>query len=309
MINFNEQFKALLKKYQSDPACKSALLYLESDGQVDPGKWTQEKVVEFIKGMRLTIKKRNLQFGLLIARVNIIVVDPNHRLKTMAVDQDHNLYINPEFTQRLFSGKEESIYNSDTEAENAKDPAHADFVGLPVGQKMFLGIIAHELMHIYKDHVARGHDKKQMLNWNGQVIALWNIATDLEINDELVYTWGYYLIKGGVVTDPDGTYTINWGGNPDGTPNKKTYNVRGRSPERIYNEILRDLPPSDDDDGGEPGDDEEEGPIEAGEIVFDPATGKYGEVVIAYPDGSFKSVEISRQEARAKRKAQMEGTV
>jgi len=290
MISFNEQFKELLKQYPHDTNCKSALRFLEEADQVPDSKWTEERVKKFLAGLRFEIKKRNPYFGYLLDKINIIVVAPNSHLRTMAVDQYHNLYINPEFTSRLVNGLEEAVFDQDVQTANAEDPTLQDFNALPMGSKLFLGIIAHEIMHIFKDHVARGHDKRQVVDWGGQQIALWNIATDIEINDELLYKWGYYMVKNGIITNPDGTYEFN------GT----LVPCRGKTPERIYRELLALLPPPPEDEGKKEGEDNE--PIAPGDIIYDKKSKRYGEVVTVDANGNAKIVEISEQEAKQRAK-------
>lgn len=291
---FNEHFRELLKLYPNDINCKSALRFLEGKDTVDDSKWTEERVRRFLAGLRFEIKKRNSYFGYLIDKINIIVVKPNSQFQTMAVDQDHNLYINPEFTKRLIGGQEEAIWDDDVQANNANDPTLQDFNALPVGSKLFLGIIAHELMHIFKDHVARGHNKRRMVMWGSQKVGLWNIATDIEINDELIYKWGYYMIKNGIITNPDGTYDFN------GT----SLMCRNKTPERIYRELEALLPPPKEGEGE--GDEPPDEPIEVGDIIFDDVSGRYGEVVTIDANGNMKTVELPRKEAikRAKERGQ-----
>ena len=288
---FNEQFRELLKEYPNDAGCKSALRFIEG---VDKSteQWSEERVRKFLAGLRFELKKRNQYFGYLIDKINIKVVDPNNQtFRTMAVDKDHNLYINPEFTRRMVSGLEEAVWDQDVEDENASDPTLADFNALPIGSKLFLGIIAHELLHIFKDHVASCHNKRQLVNMWGQKISLWNIATDIEINDELVYKWGYYMIKNGIITNPDGTYEFN------GT----LLPCRDKSPERIYRELialLPEQPPEEGDGEGEQPDD----PIAVGDIIYDKKSKRYGEVVTIDSSGNAKIVELSEKEAKQKSK-------
>jgi len=288
---FNEQFRDILKLYPNDANCRSALRFLEGTDKVSDKEWTEERVKNFLKGLRLEIKKRNSYFGYLIDKINIIVVKPNSKFQTMAVDKDHNLYINPEFTKRLVNGSEPAIWDDEVQQANATDPTLQEFNALPLGNKLFLGIIAHELMHIFKDHVARGHNKRVVINWNGQQVALWNIATDIEINDELIYKWGYYMIKNGIITNPDGTYEFNG----------VTISCRNKTPERIYRELLATMPPNPDGDGDGDGEPEDE-VIEVGDIIFDDTSGRYGEVVTIDANGNMKTVELPRKEAIKKAK-------
>ena len=289
---FNEKFREILKFYPTDKNCKSALRFLENTDTKSAEVWSEDRVRKFLAGLRFELKKRNPYFGYLIDKINIKIVDPNNQtFRTMAVDQDHNLYINPEFTRRMVSGAEEAIWDKDVQEANAADPTLEDFNVLPVGSKLFLGIIAHELLHIFKDHVARGHDKRQIVNMWNQKVSLWNIATDIEINDELLYKWGYYMIKNGIITNPDGTYEFNGTMLP----------CRGKTPERIYRELLAllpQLPPEEGEGGDEPPDE----PITVGDIVYDKKTNRYGEVVTIDSNGNAKIVELSEKEAKQKSK-------
>lgn len=285
MILFDEMFRDVLKLYPADANCRSALRFLEQADKSSQDKWTEKRVKKFLKGLRFEISKRNPYFGYLLSKINIIVVDPNSHLNTMAVDQYHNLYINPEFTSRLVNGLEEAIFDDDVQTANANDPTLQEFNALPVGSKLFLGVIAHEIMHIFKDHVARGHDKTQMVIWGGQQISLWNIATDIEINDELIYKWGYYMSKNVILTNPDGTYEFNGTMLP----------CRGKTPERIYRELLALTPIQ---EGGEGGEGEDDETIEPGDIIYDKKSKRYGEVVTVDTNGNAKVVEMSEQEAK-----------
>lgn len=289
---FNDKFKELLKLYPNDEGCRKALIFLEQDASPTNSKWTEERVKKFIAGLRFTVKKRNPYFGHLLDKVPIIVVAPNDPyIQTMAVDKDHNLYINPEFTQGIMSGAIEGIFDEESvNANKEEEPEEGTYYTLPEGERVFLGIIAHELMHIFKDHVARMTDQyKRVVNLGGTPISLWNIATDAEINDELIYKWGYSLIKNGIITNPDGTLEI--GGN--------VFAVRGKTPERIYREIEATIPPDDESDSG--GSSQPPPPLEPGDIVYDEATGKYGEVVTINPKtGEASIAELTKEEARSR---------
>lgn len=290
---FNEQFRELLKEYPNDANCISALKFLEGVDKTTE-VWSEDRVRKFLAGLRFELKKRNPYFGYLIDKINIKIVNPdNQTFRTMAVDQDHNLYINPEFTRRMVSGAEEAIWDKDVQDANATDPTLEDFNALPVGSKLFLGIIAHELLHIFKDHISRGHDKRQIVNMWNQQISLWNIATDIEINDELIYKWGYYMVKNGIITNPDGTYEFNGTMLP----------CRGKTPERIYRELLALIPtspPSEKSEGGDDNEDDE--PITVGDIIYDKKSNRYGEVVTIDSSGNAKIVELSEKEAKQKTK-------
>lgn len=288
---FNEKFKELLRGYPGDASCKKALVFLEQDNPTaSESKWTEERVKKFVSGLRFTVRKRNPYFGHLLDKVPIIVVSPNDPyIQTMAVDKDHNLYINPVFTQKILSGAEGSVFDVDTVNTNKEDePEEGSYYTLSEGEKVFLGIIAHELMHIFKDHVARMTESyRDIVNIGGNPISLWNIATDIEINDELIYKWGYSLIKNGIITKPDGTIEISG----------HVFQARGKTPERIYREIKASIPTEEDAGGGAP----PQGPLAPGDIVYDESTGKYGEVVtIDSKTGKAKIAELTKEEAKSR---------
>jgi hypothetical protein len=282
---FNEQFKRIIKQFPNDVGCKRALVFLEQGNTEPASKWTPERVKKFVEGLRFTVRKRNPYFGYLLDKVPIIVVDPNDRnVRTMAVDQNHNLYINPVFTQSILSGAEghRGVSDKDTaEANKGEEPEEGTYYTLPEGEKAFLGIIAHELMHIFKDHVARmTKNYKRVITYYGQPVTLWNLATDAEINDELLYKWGYTLVEGGINSAPDGT--LEFLGN--------TLTVRGKTPERIYREMESLLPPPPPKE-----------PLKPGDIVYDEKTKKYGEIVtIDEKTGQAKIAELTREEAKAR---------
>lgn len=290
---FNEKFKELLGLYPNDASCERALIFLEQDKPTaSESKWTEERVKKFVSGLRFTVRKRNPYFGHLLDKVPIIVVSPNDPyIQTMAVDKDHNLYINPVFTQKILSGAEGSVFDEDTVNANKEDePEEGSYYTLSEGEKVFLGIIAHELMHIFKDHVARMTEGyRDIVNISGNPISLWNIATDIEINDELIYKWGYSLVKNGILTKPDGTIEISG----------QVFHVRGKTPERIYREIKAAIPTDEDAGGG--GGQPPQGPLAPGDIVYDESTGKYGEVVtIDKKSGKAKIAELTKEEAKSR---------
>lgn len=281
---FNEQFKRILSKYPNDVGAKKALIFLEQGPSKEDEKWTQERVKKFIEGLRFTVRKRNPYFGYLLDKVPIIIVSPSDKhIRTMAVDQNHNLYINPIFTQHIMSGSIKSFYDDETVKSKTEEeePEDGSYYALPDGEKAFLGIIAHELMHVFKDHVARmTKNYRRIVKYYGQTVSLWNLATDAEINDELVYKWGYSLVEGGITPNPDGTLEIF----------DKIINVRGKTPERIYREMESLLPPPPPKE-----------PLELGDIVYDPKTKQYGEIVtIDEATGEAKIAEMTREEAKAR---------
>lgn len=291
---FNEQFKQLLSRYPHDSNCKSALALLEQDSSNTPStdNWDAERVRKLIKGLRFRVRSRNAYFGHLLDKVNIVVVSPKSKtFRTMAVDGKGNLYINPLFVTKLITGLEPSVHNQDAINANIAKDAHGAgaYNALPEGEKVFLGIIAHELMHIFKDHIARMGHRTRMISLGGSKCTLWNIATDIEINDELIYKWGYYLIKNGIITEPDGSIEFNG----------KKYECRGKSPERIYRMLADDIKeePNNDQDSDDPKD------INVGDIIFDKKTGKYGEITSIDANGVAKIGELTKEEAKARVKS------
>jgi hypothetical protein len=224
--------------------------------------------------------------------VPIIVTSPDDTyVDTMCVDAKGNLYINPRFASGLLKAKEVPARYGNYKYEE-DDP----YTQATDGEKQFLGVIAHELMHIFKDHMARGDRFPQIVNM-GEPVWLWNIATDIEINDELMYKWGYYLPSMGIITKPDGTYEITVGPNPK--KDKIVLPVRNRSPERIHKMLLDSIPegppPPPGGGSGQPK------PLGPGDIVYDKKTGKYGEIV-SVKNGKAKIVEITEQEAKERTK-------
>lgn len=299
---FNEQFKQLLSLYPNDQDCIRAKRFIEQSDNLSsaqpavssapnspptqPAKsdvWDTDRVKKFVAGLRFQVKKRNPYFGFLLDSVKIIVVNPDSKnFRTMAVDGKGNLYINPKFAGSLISGTEQAVFDQNTIdiVKSKQDPnivSEVDYDSLKPGEKVFMGIIAHELMHIYKNHVERMGDRKKLIELGpGNVCTLWNIAADIEINDELLYTWGYHLVKNGIITNPKGEFEMNG----------KTYQCRGLSPERIYRMLLADIPP--------PAPPE----IKVGSIVYDKASKKYGEVISINKKGEAKIGELTKAEAK-----------
>lgn len=285
---FNEQFKKLLALYPNDKSCADALLFLEQDAstpQPSSGEWDKKRVRDFVNGLRYFIKRRNPYFGYLLDNVKIIVVNPKSKtFKTMAVDDKGNLYMNPVFVSKMFGGQISSKYDQNT-IDSLKDQ-DTEYEALKPGEKMIFGVIAHELMHIFKNHIARMGDKTKMVNVGGGPITLWNIATDIEINDELIYKWGYYLPENGIITNPDGSIKLNG----------KSYDCRNLSPERIYKMLEADIPDAPPDKGGNP----PPKPIEVGDIVYDKKQRKYGEVISISKSGEVKIGELTKEEAKSR---------
>jgi hypothetical protein len=76
------------------------------------------------------------------------------------------------------------------------------------------------------------------------------------------------------------------------------FKVRGKTPERIYREIEATLPPSESESGGSSPPQE---PLQPGDIIYDEASGRYGEIVtIDKKTGRAKIAEITKEEAKSR---------
>ena len=258
--------------------------------QVDPqdkSGYTEHDVMTLITTIKQMYKRRNRFFSHLLSQVPIIIVPGNtSNIKTMCVDGNGNMYINIDFAyEMLYGTPADKIVKNDQYQYEQGDPY---ITGGTDGQRLFAAIITHELQHIFKNHIKRFRDtKRDIMLVSGYSLA--NIATDLEINDELMHRWGYFLPKGGIITEPNGDYTVEAEGK------KHTINVRGLSPERIYDMLEQIIPK----DAQQPPPSPSSGKvdIEVGDIVVNKA-GKYGEVVSIDQNGNAKIVELTEQEAK-----------
>jgi hypothetical protein len=272
MKNFNSIYKSILE-------------------QIDPLDNSEQDIRQFIIKVRRIFSNRNKYFGYLLDQVPIIIVPADDRdIGTMAVDGKGNLYINIKFANDLLTEQVEFYFDPNYK----RDPRDPYYAGTE-GQRAFTGIIAHELKHIFSNHVERMINSKRdaMVSMGGRPVSLWNLATDAEINDGLVYEWGYTLMKGGIIPEPDGTLNFNG----------VDIEVRGLSPERIYDRML-ELVPDQDQDQPPPQPTPSNDPLDIspGDIVYDPTTKEYGEVVTIDSSGNAKIVTLTQEEAKQRAK-------
>lgn len=82
-------------------------------------------------------------------------------------------------------------------------------------------VLCHEVLHIAKGDPFRVGKRDKMI---------WNIAADCVINDMLNQE-GFTAPKNGLIPDRDGKIVFN----------KKTYKVRGKTTEELYEDLLKDM--------------------------------------------------------------------
>ena len=263
---FNELYKTIINETSVAPA---------SDEDFNPSNgMSEEEVTGLIILIRKTLYERNRFFWYTLKDMPIKIVAPNSHIRTAAVDQFRNLYFNPLFVQQILEG-----FSGD----------------MSEGTDPFTFLVAHEIYHVVNRTFERKHDRDIVLSdGSGQTFTLWNIATDFEMNDQLKWTWGISppAIKGeeiGLLTTQDG-YGQFMG---------KTYMIRGKSAERIYAEIARDLPEPDNDCSDGSCNNPPSTKIKIGDIVKLRGEDRFGEVV-DIKKGEAVLKEISKEEAYKK---------
>ena len=255
----------------------------ELEGKKDTSLPSKEEVEGMIIMIRKHLFNASPYFWHVLKSMPIRIVHPNSRIQTAAVDQYRNLYFNPKFIQDILEGQEET-------GGTGYDP--------------FTFLVAHEVYHIVNRTFERQQDRRAVLVDNsGKKHNLWNIATDFEMNDQLKWKWNIIppTIKGqevGLTTDKDGN-TVFLG---------KKYQIRHKSAEMIYAEILKNVPKryirGDGDDSDEDGGGGSR-PIQIGDIVKEKGKDVFGEVV-DIKDGEAVLKTISKEEAYRKVRGNIE---
>lgn len=252
-----------------------------SNDEVDSSLPTKDEVEGMIIMIRKHLFNASPYFWHVLKSMPIRIVRPDSHIQTAAVDQYRNLYFNPKFIQDILEGQEET-------GGTGYDP--------------FTFLVAHEVYHVVNRTFERQQDRKAVLvDGSGRPHSLWNIATDFEMNDQLKWKWNIIppAIKGvevGLTTDADGN-TVFLG---------KKYQIRHKSAEMIYAEILKNTPKryihgdgEDDDEGGGGR------PIQIGDIVKEKGKDIFGEVV-DIKDGEAVLKTISKEEAYRKVRGNIE---
>ena len=255
----------------------------EVEGKKDTSLPSKEEVEGMIIMIRKHLFNASPYFWHVLKSMPIRIVHPNSRYKTAAVDQYRNLYFNPKFIQDILEGQEET-------GGTGYDP--------------FTFLVAHEVYHVVNRTFERQQDRRAVLvGGSGDKHNLWNIATDFEMNDQLKWKWNIIppTIKGeevGLTTDKDGN-TVFLG---------KKYQIRHKSAEMIYAEILKNVPKryiqGDGDDSDEDGGGGSR-PIQIGDIVKEKGKDVFGEVV-DIKDGEAVLKTISKEEAYRKVRGNIE---
>jgi len=274
-FQFNLLYESLIKQFTFSRTLLENFNYDMNDKPSDNSGYTPEEIGDLIDILRSVIYQSNLYFFHILKDMPIIMLPPDSKsCPTMKVNKNRNLFINIGFANELLEG----YIDSSGKVTNHNNP--------------FTYVIAHEIYHIVNKTFERQHNRTRMLtSKSGRKISLWNIATDFEMNDLLSLAkseGGFELTppKSGCLTDEKGNATFN-GFN---------YNFRGKSAERIYDEIEVDLPEEEGDDG-------DPGPLEVGQIVK--VKNKiYGEITAIDEHGNAEVEPISEQEALKRLKEQ-----
>ena len=174
---------------------------------------------------------------------------------TMAVDPVGNIYIGEQF-----------IYK-DLFPEFEKDPK----TGAPTAKRVYdviIAILLHESMHISGLTFFRGKGKE----WR-----IWNIATDAYINKQLIQN-GYELPKDCIKPDKDGSIHITVKGEPGVPDFEYLFDIKDKTEEILYEDLKKILRP-DSEPPSPPGPPPPPKPLQRGDPVFMPTTGKYGVII------------------------------
>ncbi len=118
-------------------------------------------------------------------------------VKTCAVDDYRNLFYNPKYIERIDIPK-------------------------------IIGILCHEVMHLALEHHLRSKNKTAIVVVNGEVMSVWNIATDIVINNILVKN-GFELPENALIPKNDSIEIFG------GTITE----ISKKSAEEIYEELLK----------------------------------------------------------------------
>jgi len=111
-----------------------------------------------------------------IRGLHLVFVDKDHpQIKTMAVDKHFRCYVNPAFLDECRKLAAEVSPSNPCSACGADHHHPISYIG---------GAICHEAWHLLRTHLTRGmtHD----VFTSGWLSYLWNVGTDMEINDGLI---------------------------------------------------------------------------------------------------------------------------
>lgn len=253
----------------------------ELEGKKETPLPTKEEVEGMIIMIRKHLFNASPYFWHVLKSMPIRIVHPDSHIQTAAVDQYRNLYFNPKFIQDILE---------DHEGKGG------------TGYDPFTFLVAHEVYHVVNRTFERQQDRNAVLvDGSGNKHNLWNIATDFEMNDQLKWKWNIIppTIKGeevGLTTDKDG-YTVFLG---------KKYQIRHKSAEMIYADILRNVPRRYiNGDGEDDGEGRGSRPIRVGDIVKEKGKDIFGEVV-DIKNGEAVLKTISKEEAYRKVRGNIE---
>jgi hypothetical protein len=228
MQSFNRQYEQLLNELniQLLPSRHSILSNfnnaINEDAQPpEHPKYGPKVVRSLINAVRKYVIDSYPYFGYLLQQMQIIITLD---VPTMAVDNNRNLYINPDFLLELGKGY---IEITETGFKIIKENNPIAFV------------IAHEVYHIFNETFdrERGRTAVILVGDNKRPVNLWNIATDYEMNYRLQYTYGLEPMgeaKNFMMCDSDGVTII-----PVFFTGKR-YMVKGSTAERLYALMLND---------------------------------------------------------------------
>jgi hypothetical protein len=268
-MTYNKPFRSLSDLYSS--------IYLKEGLENEKNlldKETFSKVSEKLTRARRGLKHFDLDLGLYLDTMRTVLTR-SPKCKTMAVDKLGNIYINVDFLLNELTLKET------------------------------IGVLAHEVSHIYNLTFPRQ---------KGRIHELWNIATDYSMNRDIIAAKLELPEFGLIPKEINGRLFIK---------NKLSIRTLGKeynfdiditdyeSPEEIYNLLVKQIKEQDEEaeknkpeeneppeEGDENGEDEGE-EINIGDIVKDEESGTYGEIKSIDPSTGEAIIEpLTKEEAK-----------
>jgi len=250
-FEFDRVYAKLIRLIEQDT---SKVVGNQDTSSVVSDHLSKDEVRNLVMLVRKVLYQTSRYFWYILKDMPIIIVSPdNKQIRTGAVDQYRNLYLNPRFVQEILSD-------------------HLDENGnIKIQDDPFTFLIAHEIYHIINRTFERQGDRDAMIQYpDGRQVSLWNVATDFEMND--ILKWKFNLKSPtkagkevGLQTDEKGF--AEFAGHK--------YKIRGKPAERIYAEIAANTPKSKDK---QPQSGKGDDKVEIGDIIKQRGSDTYGEV-------------------------------
>lgn len=224
MLDFNTQYRLLINELCKKPLPSKQVItqrYRQAINESDTPEhstYNAAVVKSLIAALKNYMDKAQPYFGYLLRQMSIQIT---FDVDTMAVDNNRNLYINPDFLRKLGKGRVD-ITETGFKIHEENNP--------------IAFVIAHEVYHIFNETFDRERGRRAviLLGPNQYPINLWNVVTDYEMNYRLQYTYGLVPPDCGMLCDTDGVTSepVQFTG--------KRYMVKGSTAERLYTLMLKD---------------------------------------------------------------------